>query len=198
MRNRISPYQLVGKPKTTAETIVTQANLLFSQCSYDGVSLQAIATACRIKKSSLFYYIKNKAQLAEQVLRRVRYDCQHNLFQEVATTNAFNVTHWFQQLAQFFTTQPSSKLVITLASSIHVTEIRGQLQAYVRQWETEVAALLQPSLEQTVAEQFSQESIERLHGALLMSHIHADDRHIKHCCEALQARYQTLLTTRLN
>ncbi len=189
----ISPYQPVGTPKTTAEAILTQANLLFSQRGYDAVSLQAIATACRIRKSSLFHYVKSKAELVERVLQRVRNDYQLNVFTQAKITKDVNLTRWFDNLNHFFLTQPTSKLAVTLAASAQIAVIGQQLQAYFTQWHTELLALLKPHLEHATAEMFSQESIERLHGALLMSHVYADDRYIKRCCQQLQARYQTLL-----
>ncbi len=64
---------------------------------------------------------------------------------------------------------------------------------YLTQWQTDTIALLKSHLGNSTAEQFSQESIERLHGALLMSHIYADDSYVQRCCQQLHARYQTLL-----
>ncbi len=72
MPNSILPYQLVGKQGNTIETILYQSIQLLSKRGYSATSLQDIANACHIKKSSLFHYVRNKPQLVGQVLQSVR------------------------------------------------------------------------------------------------------------------------------
>lgn len=122
----------MAKTPNSYSSIIEQSIRLFKEKGYSNTSLDDIASACGIKKASIYYYFPSRNSLTVSVLKHVVDSFEQN-------TAAVDITDWSTSVEQFLSKHGDGQLLINLcveaASSIpELSDItRGAIDNIVSQ-----------------------------------------------------------------
>ncbi|MEW6367589.1 MAG: TetR/AcrR family transcriptional regulator [Acidobacteriota bacterium] len=174
---------MARKPDTVArERLLETALRLYHQDGFDGVSMEDVARAAKIKKANLFHYFPSKRALMQAVLDRVIEGLREVVLARFGSTGNDPVATVDEMFAETAAWMSQTKCRggcfvgnTALAVSDRDEEIRGRVAQHFRFWRLTIAGFLWNWKERGYfraefdANRAAQSLVSLLEGAILVS-----------------------------
>ena len=181
---------VVRHSKTNKELIIETAVTLFRNNGYHNTSIYDIAKACDISKSSIFHHTTSKKQLAISAMKwlhnnvknsllNVAYDSDQSPKQRLTTLSS-NIQNYYANIDGGCL---MANFTLELADTI--PEFVDHLQDYFKDWVDAIVHIINPKHAKEEAQQLAEEFVSYLEGALMMSNLFGDPKHIERACQKL-------------
>ncbi|MBB71353.1 MAG: hypothetical protein CMF50_03030 [Legionellales bacterium] len=155
--------------------VISLATELFVRKGYSDTSIADIASACGIRKSSLYHYITSKEDLAEKVLAHQCDIFKKDIFAiayDEQLSEAERLNALLDKLVEFYSASQNGCLMGNWATEI--TDSNPQLAQYIRDffsaWVDAFAVVFKPKFNgQSV--QVAEDCVQRFQGALMLKRV---------------------------
>jgi len=165
--------------KVNRERLIEVAADLFRTRGYHHTSMSDIASACNIKKPSLYHHISSREGLLVSVLEHCHKSFSENLLSiayDQQDTVAVRLRRLAEKMQEFFIEQRGrcliGKLVHEIADTVPV--FNEYAKAFFDDWVKAVTSLLSDKFGAEDAERKARESVSQIQGALLVSQLYGE------------------------
>lgn len=162
------------RKKIDRNLLVTHATVLFQQQGYYQTTMDDIANACRLQKSSLYHHVPSRKILVILVMQQtLDYFREHHFnlaYQEHLPIEA-RLQSMAKLLETYFLEQQHeclmTKLSIEIAESI--PEVKKLAANYFDEWIAAITHILSQKISAAAAKQLAQEVVSQIQGGLMLS-----------------------------
>ncbi len=197
----------MGKGQRTREAILERAVILFNQKGYTGVSLSDIMEATGLQKGGIYNHFESKEKLAVEAFDYGFKVTGRALLQSMAgqTKPIDRLRGFIGFFHDYFRKPPLVGGCIILNTAVDSDDSNPALMIRARQAMDSWRELLLRIVERGIAQGQIQENIESeklvsviiatLEGAMMMSKLYDDSRHMEYAVEHLLALVESIIQT---
>lgn len=164
--------------KITAEIIKEKAIALFLTQGYYSSSMNHIADACKVKKSSLYHHIESRDALLLSIFDDIKTDFIERM--NNAPQNSDPLKHFVQTSKAFYKKEAYGYLLLKLCCEIgdNNPTFKQSANAFYRDWVKQLGKLLPSNNQKTNAKQAAELLLIQINGALHMDAIQGNNNMI--------------------
>ncbi len=124
------------EPTDVRSRILVEATRLFAERGYDGTSVQAVSEAVGIRRPSLLYHFKTKADLRDAVLAKMLGYWKETVpsILTAATSGGDRLDKSLSAMAAFFVTDPNRARLLAREMLDRPVEMRALFREHLRPW----------------------------------------------------------------
>lgn len=153
---------------------------LFQEKGYHNTTMDDIAKACRIQKSSLYHHIPSRKMLVMQVITHLLTDFKNNYHATVYDTTLSTEQKsrvMAASIQSFFVEKNSGQLLGCLAVELAhgFSEIKALFHDHFNGWIDAIAHLLGHNYKAEEAKMLAQDIVSQIQGAIVLQHAYGHD-----------------------